>query len=67
MVRLWTGLAGLTNQTGLYLVGNSASDLSPLAGLTNLTQTLDLGGNVISDLSPLVGLTQSDIGSTLDN
>ena len=39
-----------------YINSNSASDLSPLAGLTNLTQ-LSLENNSISDISALVGLT----------
>ena len=40
----------------LSLEGNLISDLSPLAGLTNLTE-LSLYYNNISDLSPLAGLT----------
>ena len=65
-IRDLTGLEHATNLKWLGLDGeivdgtwnnsNSISDLSPLAGLTNLTQ-LWIGGNVISDLSPLVGLT----------
>ena len=61
-----TGLEHATNLTrlalGTELVGrrlinsNSVSDLSPLAGLTNLTW-LFLGSNSISDLSPVAGLT----------
>ena len=39
-----------------WVNSNSVSDLSPLAGLTNLTY-LRLGDNSISDLSPLAGLT----------
>ena len=38
------------------LNNNNISDLTPLAGLTNLT-TLHLGENNISDLTPLAGLT----------
>jgi len=41
----------------LYLGINSASDLSPLAGLTNL-EHLFLDSNGISNLSPLAGLTK---------
>ena len=61
-----TGLEGATNLKWLGLDGevvegtwsnsNSISDLSPLAGLTNLTQ-LWIGGNSILDISPLAGLT----------
>ena len=61
-----TGLEHATNLRSLGLDGeivddtrsnsNSVSDLSPLAGLTNLTE-LWIGGNAISDLSPLAGLT----------
>ncbi len=40
----------------LYINSNSISDLSPLAGLTNLT-VLWLEGNNITDISPLAGLT----------
>ena len=61
-----TGLEGATNLKWLGLDGeivggtwinsNSISDLSPLAGLTNLTE-LWIGGNSILDISPLAGLT----------
>ena len=62
-----TGLEHATNLTGLWLGdkevegkgwinSNSIKDLSPLAGLTNLTW-LDLSQNNITDLSPLAGLT----------
>ena len=40
----------------LELGGNNISDLTPLAGLTNLTE-LYLAYNNISDLTPLAGLT----------
>ncbi|MFA6419144.1 MAG: leucine-rich repeat domain-containing protein, partial [Candidatus Margulisiibacteriota bacterium] len=40
----------------LELRGAQVSDLSPLAGLTNL-EWLDLSGTQVSDLSPLAGLT----------
>ena len=61
-----TGLEHATNLRSLGLDGeivgdtrsnsNSVSDLSPLVGLTDLTE-LWIGGNAISDLSPLAGLT----------
>ena len=51
----WLGLDGET-VGGTWNNSNSISDLSPLAGLTNLTQ-LWIGGNSISDISPLAGLT----------
>ena len=62
-----TGLEGATNLTGLFLGdthvegagwinSNSIKDLSPLAGLTNLTW-LNLSQNSIMDLSPLAELT----------
>ena len=48
--------ADLEKVKGLYLGGNRISDLSPLAGLTNLTK-LDLYWNQVTDLSPLASLT----------
>ena len=42
--------------TYLYLDQNNITDLTPLAGLTNLEE-LRLNGNNISDLTPLAGLT----------
>ena len=61
-----TGLEHATNLTTLNLYGdrvegrlinsNSVSDISPVAGLTNLT-SLDLGYNSISDISLVAGLT----------
>ena len=42
--------------TELFLNGNSISDISPLAGLTNLKR-LSLSYNSISDISALSGLT----------
>ena len=41
----------------LLLRDNSIRDLSPIAGITNLTD-LHLEGNEITDLSPLAGLTR---------
>ncbi len=56
-----TGLQYATNLVELYLgwysgEGNQVSDLSPVAGLTNL-RVLFLHHNPISDLSPVRGLT----------
>ena len=39
------------------LTNNQFSDLSPVAGLTNL-EALDIGDNPLADLSPLAGLTK---------
>ena len=47
---------GEENVSGTDVNSNAVSDLSPLAGLTNLI-ALDLNNNSISDLSPLAGLT----------
>lgn len=41
---------------GRFINNNSISDLTPLAGLTQLT-LLDLNGNAISDITALSGLT----------
>ncbi|MCL2603698.1 MAG: leucine-rich repeat domain-containing protein [Defluviitaleaceae bacterium] len=47
----------MTNLTQLFFLGGTQiSDLTPLAGLINLTM-LDLNNNQISDLTPLAGLT----------
>ena len=43
-------------EAGVWINSNSISDLSPLAGLTNLTE-LWIQRNNISDVSPLAGLT----------
>ena len=52
------GLGGeYVEAEGAWINSNSISDLSPLAGLTNLTR-LSLDNNNISDLSPVAGLTQ---------
>ena len=61
-----TGLEFATNLTHLYLLdrevsgiwvnSNAITDISPLAGLTNLTY-LYLGENAITDISPLAALT----------
>jgi internalin A len=55
----------LTNLTKLWLngcgnYGNEITDISPLAGLTNLTE-INLGYNGITDISPLAGLTNLDL------
>ena len=54
-----TGLQFATNMKKLILgeweQGNEVSDLSPLAGLINLSE-LWLGSNPVSDISPLKGL-----------
>ncbi len=62
-----TGLEGANNLTyldlgfvdaeGRRINSNSASNLSPLVGLTQLTY-LNLWGNSISNISPLAGLTR---------
>ncbi len=52
-----TGLDHAINLTELHLYdSHSISDISPVAGLTNLT-SLGLGGNPISDISPIASLT----------
>ena len=72
------GLEYATNLTSLHLGivvldeegrpinSNSVSDLSPLAGLTNLT-SLFLGANSISDISQLAGLTNLMVLGLSDN
>ena len=49
-----------------WVNSNAVTDLSPLAGLTDLTQ-LELRGNSISDISPLAGLTNLTRVSLEDN
>ncbi len=72
-----TGLEAATNLTGLnlgaeYVEGqgwinsNSVSDLSPLAGLTNLVE-LYLRNNSVSDISAVAGLTNLGGLSLQDN
>ena len=53
-----TGLEHATNLSELYLPDNSISDVSPLAGLTQLTALNFWDNSNISDVSPLAGLTQ---------
>jgi len=45
-----------TSDPSLYIGGGAVTDLSPLAGLTNL-KSLDLSNNNIANLAPLAGLT----------
>ncbi len=45
------------NLEGLELSFNQITDISPIAGLTKLTN-LGVGGNPIADIAPLAGLTQ---------
>ena len=52
-----TGLESATNLTRLLINGN-VSDLSPLAGLTQLNRLQLLNASNLSDLSSLAGLTQ---------
>ena len=54
-IRDLTGLEHATNAYWFTFERNQISDLSPLAGLENITG-LALAGNQISDLSPLSGL-----------
>ena len=73
-----TGLEAATNLKSLWLDGeevaagtwrnsNPVSDLSPLAGLTNLTELL-LDDNNITDISPLSGLTNlTNLGLSINN
>ena len=53
--------------TDLELPGNNISDITPLAGLTNLTGLVLFGHN-ISDLTPLAGLTNlTSLRLTMNN
>ena len=56
-VRNLTGLEHATNLTYLDLWKSSVSDISPVAGLTNLTHLGFAANNAISDVSALAGLT----------
>jgi len=53
-----TGLEYALNLERLWIRWNRVSDLSPLAGLTNLRFLDGHGNDVISDVSPLAGLTR---------
>jgi hypothetical protein len=55
LIRVLTGLEYCVNLERLYLTGNRVSDVSPLQGLTKLTD-LDLSSNVITDITLLEGL-----------
>ena len=60
-IRDLTGLEFATNLGwALWLYNNNITDISSLAGLTNLTR-LALGGNNITDISALAGLTNLDL------
>ena len=73
-IRDLTGLEGATNLTmlglgtayvrGDFINSNSVSDISALAGLTNL-QSLNLERNSVSDISALAGLTNLTYGCRL--
>ena len=63
-IRNLTGLEGATNLTGLDLLSNNISDISPVAPLTDL-RWLDLSGNNISDILPLVANTGLRGGDTV--
>ena len=56
-VRNLTGLEHATNLTYLDFWKSLVSDISPVAGLTNLTHLGFAANNVISDVSALAGLT----------
>ena len=47
----------MTNLNSLELNNNQIADLSPLSGLTKLTNPESIVNNQITDLSPLTGLT----------
>ena len=57
-IRDLTGLEFAKNLYFLDVESNSISDISPLAGLTNLTELIKMGHNPISDISPLASLTK---------
>ncbi len=63
-IRNLTGLEGATNLTGLDLLSNNISDISPVAPLADL-RWLDLSGNNISDILPLVANTGLKGGDTV--
>ena len=56
-IRDLTGLDFATNLTYLHLYANDITDISPLAGLTNLTYMNIAFSTNITDISPLAGLT----------
>ena len=53
-----SALSNLTQLEILHLFNCGASDLSPLAGLTNLTELRLLGQLAFTDLTPLSGMTE---------
>ena len=57
---------GIDRVEGRYVNSNDISDLTPLAGLTNLTQLI-LTNTGVSDLTPLAGLTNLTRLSLGDN
>ena len=57
---------GIDKVEGRYVNSNDISDLTPLAGLTNLTQLI-LTNTGVSDLTPLAGLTNLTWLSLGDN
>ena len=57
---------GIDKVEGRYVNSNNISDLTPLAGLTNLTR-LTLTNTGVSDLTPLAGLTNLTRLSLGDN
>ncbi len=59
-----TGLESATNLTGLDLLDNNISDISPVMGLVSL-KWIDLSSNNVSDLSPLVANTGLGNGDTV--
>ena len=56
-INLTTLTFGSMQIRGVWVNSNSITDISPLAGLTNLT-SLNLQSNSITDISPLKGLTK---------
>ena len=56
-INLTTLIFGSMQIRGVWVNSNSITDISPLAGLTNLT-SLNLQSNSITDISPLKGLTK---------
>lgn len=56
-VRDLAGIEHFISLRELHANFNAIGDISPLAGLTELT-SLDLGGNAFSDISPLAGLAR---------
>ena len=55
-IRNLTGIESAINLTGVDLLSNNISDISPVVGLTGL-RWIDLSNNNVSDISPLVANT----------